>query len=64
MLVTLAASILVVGLRRSDRWLVAGPLGALTAGLILAVVQSYIYSVGDIATVALWTSAFLAVVRV
>jgi O-antigen ligase len=62
-LLALAASIVVAALRRRDRWQVAGPLGALTAGLVMAFVQSYIYSVGDIATVALWAAAFLAAVR-
>ena len=62
-LLGLAASIVIAALRRRDRWGVAGPLGALAAGLILAFVQSYIYSVGDIATVALWTAGFLAAVR-
>lgn len=62
-LIALAASIVVVGLRRTDRFRVAGPLGALAAALILAVVQSYVYSVGDIATVAVWSAAFLAAVR-
>jgi len=61
-LLALAASIVVAALRRSDRRQVAGPLGALTAGLVMAFVQSYIYSVGDIATVALWAAAFLAAV--
>lgn len=62
-LVALAASIVVAGLRRFDRSRVAGPLGALAAALTLAVVQSYIYSVGDIATLAVWSAAFLAAVR-
>ncbi len=62
-LLGLAAAIVLAALRRRERWSVAGPLGALTAGLILAFVQSYIYSVGDIATVALWTAGFLAAVR-
>lgn len=59
-LVALLAALAVALVRR--RWAAAGPLGALTAGVILAVVQSYIYSVGDIATLALWTTAFLGAV--
>jgi hypothetical protein len=34
-------------------------LGVVVAGLVLAVVQSYVYSVGNIATVTLWICAFL-----
>ena len=33
--------------------------GALAASLVLAIVQSYVYSVGDIGTTTLWISAFL-----
>jgi len=60
LLVALAASLVVAALRRAGRWEVAGPLAALVAGLVLAVVQSYLYSVGDIATLAVWTAAFVA----
>jgi O-antigen ligase len=33
--------------------------GVVTAGLVAAVVQSYIYSVGNVATVTFWVAAFL-----
>lgn len=33
--------------------------GAVTAGLVLAIVQSYVYSVGDIGTSTFWIAAFL-----
>jgi O-antigen ligase len=52
--------LVVAAARRPDRWEIAGPLGALAAGLILAFVQSYVYSVGNIATLALWSAGFLA----
>jgi len=44
------------GPRRS---LAAAGLGVLAAGLAAALVQSYVYSVGNIATAALWIPAFL-----
>jgi exopolysaccharide production protein ExoQ len=62
-LLALAALVAAIGraaLWRPDRWEVAGPLGAFTAALILGLVQSYLYSVGNIATLALWTAAFVA----
>jgi hypothetical protein len=46
-------------LRRSRNDLVAASLGVLVAGLVAAVVQSYLYSVGNIATAALWIPVFL-----
>jgi hypothetical protein len=58
-LVSLVVLLAAAMLRRADRWPAAGPLAALAAGAILAVVQSYLYSVGDIATLALWTTAFV-----
>jgi O-antigen ligase len=48
---------------RPRRWEIAGPAGALAAGVLLAFVQSYLYSVGDIATLAVWTAAFVAAVQ-
>jgi len=39
-------------------------LGVLAAALVLAIVQSYIYSVGDIGTVTVWVCAFLGAVAV
>ncbi len=65
-LLTLGALILAVVLaavRRPNRWETAGPLGAFAAALILGFVQSYFYSVGNIATLALWTAAFVAAAR-
>ena len=65
-LVTLLALIATLAyscLHRRDRWQSAGSLAALTAGVILAVVQSYLYSVGDVATLALWTAAFVGSAR-
>ena len=59
-LAALVAALVWAALRRADRWQIAGPLGAFTAALILALVQSYLYSVGNIATLALWTAAFVA----
>jgi O-antigen ligase len=41
------------------RELAAAGLGVLAAGLVVAVVQSYLYSVGNIAAAALWIPAFL-----
>jgi O-antigen ligase len=45
--------------RGPRRPVAAAGLGVLAAGLVLAVVQSYPYSAGDIATLTLWTSLFL-----
>ena len=42
-----------------QRSLAAACLGVLVAGLAVAVIQSYIYSAGNIATAALWITAFL-----
>ncbi len=42
-----------------DRALGAACFGAVAAGATLAIVQSYIYAVGDIGTVAFWTTAFV-----
>lgn len=47
-------------LRRAVRTdVVAACAGAVAAGLVLAVVQSYIYSVGNIGSATLWICAFL-----
>jgi O-antigen ligase len=59
-LLGLIVALVFAAVRRPDRWEIAGPLGALAAGLILAFVQSYVYSVGNIATLALWSAGFLA----
>lgn len=49
-----------LGYRRTPRSdVVAGCAGAVAAGLVLAVVQSYVYSVGDIGTTTFWICAFL-----
>lgn len=60
LLVALAVALVVAALRRPPRWEAAGPLAALVAALILGVVQSYLYSVGNIATLALWIAGFVA----
>jgi O-antigen ligase len=59
----LVVVLLVAAIRRPNRWEVAGPLGAFAAALILGLVQSYLYSVGNIAALALWTAAFVAGAR-
>jgi hypothetical protein len=46
-------------LRGPRRGLAGAALGVLGAGLAIAVVQSYIYSVGNLAAAALWIPAFL-----
>jgi len=46
-------------LRGPQRGLAAAGLGVLAAGLVIALVQSYLYSVGNIAAAALWIPAFL-----
>jgi O-Antigen ligase len=43
---------------RHVRWSAPG-LGVLTAGLVAALAQSYLYSVGNLAAAALWIPAFL-----
>ena len=52
-----------VGLRRlggADRSSAAAATAVLVAGLLLAGVQSYLYAVGNDATLAVWTCGFLA----
>jgi hypothetical protein len=57
----LLAGSLAYGALRSSRHGVGGAgLGVLAAALVLAMVQSYIYSVGNIGTLAVWVPAFLA----
>lgn len=46
-------------LRTGRRDLAAASIGVLAAGLVAGVVQSYFYSVGNIAAAALWIPAFL-----
>ena len=64
-LVALAALLVAVaapGLRALGgprRGLAGAALGVLVAGLAIAVVQSYLYSVGNLAAAALWIPAFL-----
>jgi O-antigen ligase len=48
-------------LRGPRRDLAAAGLGVLASGLAIAVVQSYLYSVGNIAASTLWIAAFLLV---
>jgi O-antigen ligase len=57
--VALALALVAAGVRAPSRWRVAAPMGVLLAALLLAVVQSYIYSVGNVATLTVWVSAFL-----
>lgn len=50
------------GLRRArgeERGLLAATLGAVLAGAVLMVSQSYVYAVGNIATVPFWVCAFM-----
>jgi hypothetical protein len=56
----LAGSLALGSLRSGLRGLGAVGLGVLAAALVLAVVQSYIYSVGNIGTLAVWVPPFLA----
>lgn len=46
-------------LRGAERAQLALLMAVLGAGLVLALVQSYVYSVGNVATVTFWLSAFL-----
>jgi O-antigen ligase len=45
----------------SERSVAAASLAVFVAGLVLGLAQSYIYSVGNVATVSVWLSAFLCV---
>ena len=54
----LAGALAVGGIRRISSEAIVS-LAVLTAALVLAIVQSYIYSVGDIGTVTVWLCAFL-----
>ena len=54
----LAGALAVGGIRRISSEAIVS-LAVLAAALVLAVVQSYIYSVGDIGTVTVWVCAFL-----
>jgi hypothetical protein len=58
-LLVLLGSLVVGALRERWRPEAAVSLGVITAALVLAVVQSYIYSVGDIGTVTVWVCAFV-----
>ena len=58
----LVAALLAAGLRargRDGADLAAAAAGVLTAGLVLGLVQSYLYSVGNVGTTTLWIAAFL-----
>ena len=46
-----------------DRGLAAACFAVLVVGLALAVVQSYVYSVGNTATMSIWICAFLPAYR-
>jgi O-antigen ligase len=54
----LAGALALGGIRRISSEAIVS-LAVLTAALVLAIVQSYIYSVGDIGTVTVWLCAFL-----
>lgn len=56
---TLLAALVWTLSRAAQRPVVGAALGVLVAGLALAFVQSYVYSVGNIGTATLWISAFL-----
>ncbi len=60
-LLALAAVLARAGLRalKTQRPLAAAGLGVLAAGLVAAIVQSYLYSVGNIAVAAFWIPVFL-----
>lgn len=58
-LVALVTALALRGVRSPRRDLAAAGLGVLAAGLAIAVVQSYLYSVGNIAAAAVWIPAFL-----
>src|SRR5205085_579951 len=61
----LVASLLLAGWRAvrraADRGLAAACFAVLVLGLALAVVQSYVYSVGNTATMSIWICSFLPV---
>lgn len=59
--VALVGAATVLALRRGEEG-APGPasVGVVTAGLALMFVQSYVYSVGNVATVAFWLSVFVA----
>ncbi len=62
LLLVLVVLLIVAGwpaLAGPNRSLVAACLGAVAAGLAIGVTQSYFYSVGNIASAALWITAFL-----
>lgn len=63
--VGLLAALAVRGVRflRPDSVVPSACLGVLAAGLMLAFVQSYLYVVGNAATLTVWVGAFLAAVR-
>ena len=57
----LLGALVVAGVRlfRRDRRLAAASLGVIAAGVVLAFVQSYLYVVGNTATLAVWICALL-----
>lgn len=62
---SIAVALAAIGVRTlrrlsgAPRRLAAAALSVVAAGYVVAVVQSYIYAVGNIATVSFWTAAFL-----
>jgi len=62
--VALVVALALAAVRRRARPETIVSLAVLVSALVLAVVQSYIYSVGDIATVTVWVCAFLGLAAV
>lgn len=65
LLLGLVATLLAAGLRRAraggtDGVMLAAALAVLAAGLVAAMTQSYLLSVGNLAVIPIWTCAFLA----
>jgi O-antigen ligase len=62
-LAAILGAALAAGLRAvretADRAVLAGCAGACAAGLVLAMVQSYVYAVGNVATASFWICVFL-----
>ena len=62
--VVLVGCVALVAVRERTRPEAILSLGVLVSALVLGVVQSYMYSVGDIGTVAVWVCVFLGVAAV
>jgi hypothetical protein len=61
----LGAALAVAAVRslKRDRALAATCIGVIGAGIVLSMVQSFFYAVGNVATLTLWVSAFLPAAR-